>query len=71
MLEGMEIKYKNWLVSITPKLGTGDGRPQHDILLKNPEGVEFVHLSDGSFEDSKSMTERIIDDFDQVYRRLA
>ncbi|WP_287128602.1 hypothetical protein [Candidatus Cyanaurora vandensis] len=61
-------KYKGWQITLTAKANSGDGRPHNDILLKDPTGLEFVRLSDGSNEDSKILAKSIIDSIDEVYR---
>jgi len=65
----INVKYKGWQILLTAKAGSGDGRPHTEILLKDPAGLEFARLSDGSNQNSKVLAKGLIDDIEEAYRK--
>jgi hypothetical protein len=62
-------KYKGWQIILTAKADSGDWRPHTEIILKDPEGLEFARLSDGSNQNSKVLAKGLIDDIEEAYRK--
>lgn len=65
----INVKYKGWQIILTAKAGSGDGRPHTEIILKDPAGLEFARLSDGSNQNSKVLAKGLIDDIEEAYRK--